>query len=505
MTTVGLAIIAKDEHENLPHLLASIEGAFDRVVLLDTGSKDHTVTTFTEWARVQAGMTFSVGRFEWCDDFSAARAASYDLLMYGATGLFDSPIKSDDGKLPAPMVDWTCWADCDDLIHGSDQIRLLCDAAPPEVGAFLCGYAYGFTQPECQGACVSYLWRERMVRAGNGTWQFRVHEAQNIHHGSVAPVNPQQLEWRHRKYNMVKDGETSTSNDRNLAILEDWAVAEPDNSRVLGYCAIESMLNGKFEQALLYFDRYFTSEPEWDDERAQAHRRHALCLLHFERYDDMIATALQALTVKPSWPDSYISLAEAYIAQGDGTKGLEWAKQAMERGGPGQTLMVINPTDYTFLPRKLVAAALSLLDQYEQALAIAKEALAIVPDQGLAAVAQDWQRRVKRTHTRDTIRLMAEQLIAHDEQLKALYLLENCVPHFIEDDPNIIAIRSQLRERLAWIRDSSAFQDHYATGGSKPEDFVPTDSVEKIDKLCEYLPRTQFLLEGLKEQAGIEE
>jgi hypothetical protein len=38
--TVGLAVVARDEEDNLPYLLASVEGAFDQIVLVDTGSED---------------------------------------------------------------------------------------------------------------------------------------------------------------------------------------------------------------------------------------------------------------------------------------------------------------------------------------------------------------------------------------------------------------------------------------------------------------------------------
>jgi len=50
MPTVGLAIIARDEQDDLPQLLASVEGHFDQVALLDTGSKDDTVGVFLRWA-----------------------------------------------------------------------------------------------------------------------------------------------------------------------------------------------------------------------------------------------------------------------------------------------------------------------------------------------------------------------------------------------------------------------------------------------------------------------
>jgi cysteinyl-tRNA synthetase len=37
---VGRALIARDEESTLPYLLATCEGAFDEVVLVDTGSSD---------------------------------------------------------------------------------------------------------------------------------------------------------------------------------------------------------------------------------------------------------------------------------------------------------------------------------------------------------------------------------------------------------------------------------------------------------------------------------
>jgi glycosyltransferase involved in cell wall biosynthesis len=103
--TVGLAIIARDEEASLPRLLQSISGAFDQVVLVDTGSKDGTTKVFEEWARTEAelhpGFRWIVDRFEWIDDFSAARNHADSLLT----------------------TDWLVWADADDEISGAENIR----------------------------------------------------------------------------------------------------------------------------------------------------------------------------------------------------------------------------------------------------------------------------------------------------------------------------------------------------------------------------------------------
>lgn len=488
--SVGLALIARDEAKRLPALLGSIDGAFDRVVLLDTGSKDDTIDIFAAWAKDQTGMTFSVAQFEWKDDFAAARAAADTLLMYGT--VIDPPMP---GPIRGtPMVDWTCWADCDDRIANADQIHRLCEQAPSNVVAFLCGYSYAHSP---DGACISYLWRERMVRAGHGTWGGRVHEAQHIEGGMVQPVDPSVTEWVHHKHDV--DVQQGVSNKRNLRILRKWHKDDPTNLRVISYLGVENAMMGNRKAAIRFYRKYLAGNPEWTEEAAQVCRRLGMEYIADQNPKAAIDTALDGIKMLPSWTDNYITLAEAYLMMGEPEKAAEWARQAMDRGAPKNTLLIINPTDYTFLPRKLLAAALADMGDTTGAVTMANEALKVVYDDMLARAASQWQSVAKRERTADTIVLMAEQLIAHDEQMKALVLLNEAVPHFAQDHPKVVAIRSMLRERLHWVDNPEAFADHYTTGGSKPEDFIKD---EDLDPLCEYLPRTNFALHDILEMAG---
>lgn len=98
--TVGLALIVRDEEEMLPGLLASIEGAFDQVVLVDSDSEDRTVEIFRDWC-ARTGQPHVVDSFEWIDHFAAKRNHAHSLLT----------------------TDWTCWADADDTIVGARHLR----------------------------------------------------------------------------------------------------------------------------------------------------------------------------------------------------------------------------------------------------------------------------------------------------------------------------------------------------------------------------------------------
>ena len=469
--TLGLALIARDEEHSLPRLLQSIEGAFDRVVLLDTGSKDATVQVFQEWAHAQSSMTFSVGHFTWIHDFASARNAADRLLG---------------------DVDWRVWADCDDTIQGAGALRAHVRSAPPELTAFIGSYDYAH---DAHGNVCCVLKRERVVRRGWGGWEGRVHEAQsNV--GLVAHLDPAVVRWVHHK----QHDSGPDSNTRNLRILRAWVKDEPRNSRVLGYLGTEEAARGKHKRAVGYYRRYLALKTGWDEERAQIHRKLSLSLMVLGRHQEAAEVALAALAVEPDWPDSRLTMAEACYALGEHEKAIKWAREVLRIGMP-ESLLILNPLDYTWKPRVLLAAALGALNRVEEALAVGKEALAIVPDhQELRHHAMGWESTVEREAVAQTAVGFAQLLLRCDEQLKALALLEQCVPYFAVDHPAVVACRSMVRERLLWVSDPELYAQHYKTGGSKPEDFCPDDT--RALAIAERLPRAQFLARQVAEQMG---
>lgn len=468
--TVGLAIIAKNEEKRLPNLLGSIIGHFDQVVLVDTGSSDRTVQVFREWGK-EHDQPIEVHRFKWTKDFAAARTFAHSKLT----------------------TEWEVWADCDDVIVGAQHIRALAARAPAEVAALVCHYNYA--QHPGTGQCICRLKRERICRKGKVRWVNRVHEAQVVE-GPVHIVDPSVIEWVHAK-EAHDQSEIFKSNSRNLEILEAWIADEPENTRVLAYLGSENASRGDQEKAEAYYQRFLSLHSEWDEERAQVMRKYAMLMMVQQRFDEAIDLGFAGLRLLPQWPDSYLTLAEAHHATGQHGKAIEWAREALRRGAP-ETFLIINPLDYTFQPRKILAGSLASVGQIDEAVQVGTEAHELNPfDEALVNALATWRYTAKREHTANSVVLLAQQLVAHDEQLKALTLLEESVPHFAYDHPAIVAHRSLLRERLWWLRAKESFADHYATGGSKPEDFLPED---KIDEVCEALPRVAFLAVGITEQ-----
>lgn len=92
---VSLTMIVRDEEANLPRCLGSVEGLFDEIVVVDTGSVDRTI----EIAREHGARVFD---FAWVDDFAAARNAA----LARATG------------------DYAFWLDADDVMEPAERVKL---------------------------------------------------------------------------------------------------------------------------------------------------------------------------------------------------------------------------------------------------------------------------------------------------------------------------------------------------------------------------------------------
>ena len=219
--TIGLAIIARDEEANLPHLLGSIAGAFDQVALLDTGSTDRTVEVFEEWAAgEQLPLGYRLGRFEWCDDFGAARNAADELLG----------------------TDWLCWADCDEVIVGAQRLRSQIEEAE--------GIAVGALAALLERPDHKPHPRIRAGRRGNLRWSGRVHEHPiRLGSGPGKPaavlIPPHVVLWRASRY----EGRPS-SRARNARLARLWRRDEPENPRPAGLLAEHELLFGDLGDAI---------------------------------------------------------------------------------------------------------------------------------------------------------------------------------------------------------------------------------------------------------------
>jgi tetratricopeptide (TPR) repeat protein len=149
MVSLSLCMIVRDESEVLARCLASVAGAVDEMIVVDTGSVDDTPAIARSFgARVHT--------FEWIDDFAAARNRSFDF----ATGSY------------------ILWLDADDVLLPEDREKLL--ALKPRLEKDIYWLPYDYEQ-DAFGISLLRFHRERIVRnTPEIRWASPIHETLTI-------------------------------------------------------------------------------------------------------------------------------------------------------------------------------------------------------------------------------------------------------------------------------------------------------------------------------------
>jgi glycosyltransferase involved in cell wall biosynthesis len=341
--TVAVALIVKNEELTLPRCLASVEGAVDEIVVVDTGSDDRTM-------EVAAACGARVFDFTWRDDFAAARQFAFDQVT----------------------TDWVFWLDADDVVLGADNIRRDIAAATDDVHAFYWRYVLG---RDVNGEPTYTYWRERCVRTG-GThrWVGRVHEVL-VAHTAGAIVRSESVVVEHHP-----DPARTSHSGRNLRILDDEYRAQGGKlePRMLFYLGRELADNGQPHRAIEILEQC-VREGGWDDERYLAQIRVAELCNTIAEPDRAIDAYLSALKIHPTWPDAYFGLAAIYYFRQDWPKVKHWADIGRSLPPP-ETLLFVNRRAHTFDWLIYYTNALYHLGDVEAALAWTRHALNLAPD-----------------------------------------------------------------------------------------------------------------------------
>lgn len=280
MVTLSLCLIAKNEAHNLPILYESIEGCFDEIILVDTGSTDDTVKSAQE-----RGM--KVYHFPWVNDFSAARNFSFEKAT----------------------CDYVGWLDCDDSLSNKENFIEWKKYVMPLANYHLATYHYASNS---EGKPVCSFARERVIkRTANFRWKYFVHEG-------VVPIGNEPVStagassWAviHRR----TQADLLADKGRNLRLFE----ANIDNldARMTYYYGKELFENGK---PLEGYPKLMEAakNPELDHyDRILALQFAATAACQLKQYAEAIDIAIRGLQLAPTRAEFFVIIADSYVAQG---------------------------------------------------------------------------------------------------------------------------------------------------------------------------------------------
>ena len=330
---LSLTMIVRDEQSILGRVLGQAASFCDEMVIVDTGSQDHT----PEVAR-EAGAR--VIDFVWADDFAAARNAS----------------------LNACRGDWVLWLDADDIVTPDVQVAIR--AAKREIltdnlDAVTTPYRFSFAA--ATGECTFSFPRERLVRRiPQLRWVGAVHEVLMVPGSRV--LHREDLYIEHHP----DPTKRTLKSSRNLRIIERAVQAGDRSSRTLYYYACELRDAGRDADALEVYAAYL-QDPGAEWERYTALISMSECSERLGRSDEAVKHLYAAMRLDPSRAEAFLRLGWRYFERKEWAKALPFYSAAAAAEAPTQGF--VSPPDYTWRPWDYISVCLANLGRHEESIA----------------------------------------------------------------------------------------------------------------------------------------
>lgn len=338
--TLSVCMIVRDEEKTLPRCLKSVDGVADELIVVDTGSKDNTVS-------IAESFGAKVFHFTWCDDFSAAR----NVYLKHATSDWILQIDADEELLPEsiPIMQ-------ERLL---DPWCLLCtitvDNGPAYPDRFFHPGRLFRNHPRLHYSKPYHetlRQTERMLRQAEPRWQI-VHEPRIV--------------LRHYGYDESHMKERDKL-IREIRILESYVKDNSDDHDMAIRLAEVYTWVGQCKKAIAVCEEVLRDKPDF----ARAH--HALGAAYWKegRYDKAVIEFKNALSLDPDFGFAHYRLGAAYCIDGNLDDAIRELKEAL----------VIEP--HFALAHHWLGVSYCKKDMLEEGIQEFKQALGMDPDLALA-------------------------------------------------------------------------------------------------------------------------
>lgn len=299
-------MIVKDEEELLPQCLASVQGAVDEMIVVDTGSSDRSVQIAQQHGAV-------VVPFEWCDDFAAARNAGLEQAS-GDWILFLDADEALDGAAREQIRSWTAVSGCD--------------------GLFL--NIHNYTGTGQQGATVNPVLRLFRNAPGH-RFEGRIHEqiAAAICRGNPeAAFHVTDMVIHHYGY-QTAIVESKDKVNRNVRLLQQAVEEEPDQPFHHYNLGVEYLRVGEAERALETFGvARMGIDPAVTSYAHLLFKYEVRCLQHLNRWQEALDRIDAALELFPEYTDLMHHRGVCADALGDTDRAEYSFREAVRMGPP---------------------------------------------------------------------------------------------------------------------------------------------------------------------------
>lgn len=342
---LSLALIVKNEEKNLSRCLNSVQGLYEQLIIVDTGSTDRTL-------EIAAAYTDQVFQFTWIQNFSAARNFSFS-------------------KCNQP---WIMWLDADDILKPEDisAIREFLPKVNPSTDYVLMNYHYSVIDDRP----IATQLRERIIRRDIANWsrftenfsgsypedwrgwRGRCHEIIPVDWAKTQTLS-NAFVWHLRDH---LDIQADISRNLNIMKLE---AEERPNYRNYQYLAHEFLDRGSAQEAIPWLIKAFEVCHNTEDQFQISYKlgsSHA----SIKDYEQAISWYMKSLRYRTEYREPLLGLAEIFILQGDFQKAAYWLEKSLDVPEPSNPPMAIYKEFYTWVPHEKLAVCYSHLGEFKK-------------------------------------------------------------------------------------------------------------------------------------------
>lgn len=406
--TLGLCLIVKpsdDEAVVLERLLNKTPPVFDEIYITITGRNKSV-------ERVAKEHRAKISYFNWINDFAAARNFNFSQAK----------------------TDYIMWVDTDDLIKGAELLPELMEKIGKEnkvVDAVVMDYLYDFDEYK---VCVVKHLKTRIIKNdGCVKWVGAIHEDFSPTRGLLSEkCNDIQI------MHLTNNERIKVNFVRNTEIAKSVLEKEPDDPRSYWLVANALLSEGKGEKALNYYYQ-FIEKSKSEEEMFLAWHRIAMIFMDLKDLEKGFTAELQALRLRPYYPDAYFGLGKLYYEQQKYKAAETVILDGLRKPIPADEIIVYNPRDYDVNPLNLLARVYFAMEKPREAKMCLEKILKIYPHRKeIQEVVDALNYSIKKI---EKVEKVAKRVLKAKSKEEIKKILEE-VPSEMKSHPTICSIRN---------------------------------------------------------------
>lgn len=410
---VCLIVKPSDEEADVLYRLLSTDGfhlKVDKVFITITCKKDDPRGDKVQ--KVAESVKAEISYFEWTGDFAAARNFNFS-------------------QVPEEY-EWIMWADADDIIKNSDNIKLLLDKTDDSMSGIILPYLYDFDE---DGECIVRHNKYRIVRNdGSFKWQGLLLHEDLVEQREVLPYFSKDVLVCH----LTNAKRVEIAIERNLEITTKAIQQFPDDAKSYWNHANALYMAGKLDEAVeLFF--LFIEKSGSEEEVYMAWDRISKIYFMQRKLEHAIEASLEALRIRPWYPDAYFSLAMSFFDTQKFKHAKELLLTGLQKEPPELSAIVWNPRDYDYNPLSLLAKTYMKLGQPKESAQILERMVKMFPKKKQLKV---WYKELKKLADEDDeINKICEDVLKAKDKDEIKTLIDSA-PTRLKSHPKLCTVRN---------------------------------------------------------------